>query len=290
MTVTASMVKELRERTGLGMMECKHALTEAGGDIELAIENMRKSGQAKAAKKAGRVAAEGAVLARISDGSGLLIEINSETDFVARDANFLQFADKVVTRALELKVNQVEDLLNVSIEKIGGMTIEEARQALILKIGENIQVRRISSVNAPVLGSYVHNGSIGVLVGLVGGSEELARDLAMHIAANSPMVVNPTDVPEVVRNKEREIFLAQVQDSGKPKEIMEKMVEGRMRKFLSEVSLVDQPFVKNPDIKVSDLLKNAGAVVQQFIRFEVGEGIEKETIDFAKEVMAQVNK
>jgi elongation factor Ts len=288
MAISASMVKELRERTGLGMMECKSALTEAGGDIELAIENLRKSGQAKAAKKAGRVASEGAVLARIADGMGVLLEINSETDFVARDANFLQFADRVVSRALELRVVQVEDLLNVSIEKIGGVTIEEARQALILKIGENIQVRRITGVEAPVLGAYVHNGNIGVLVGLVGGSEELARDIAMHIAASNPMVVSSQDVPAAVLQKEREIYLAQVQDSGKPKEIMEKMVEGRVRKFLGEVSLIEQPFVKNPDIKVADLLKTAGATVQQFVRFEVGEGIEKETVDFAKEVMAQI--
>jgi len=285
MAVTAALVKELRERTGLGMMECKKALVETEGDIELAIENLRKSGQAKAAKKAGRTAAEGAVLVSVEGGVGVMVEINSETDFVARDDNFLGFGQKVVAciaRTGEADVTKLAELPIVE----GEGSVEEARQALVQKIGENIQVRRAKIIEAPVTGSYVHNGKIGVIVGLEGGSEELAKDVAMHVAATNPMVVKPEEVSEEVQQKEKEIFAAQARESGKPEEIIEKMIVGRMKKFLAEISLVEQPFVKDPDVKVGALVKKSEADITTFVRFEVGEGIEKEEVDFAAEVMA----
>ncbi len=287
--VTAAMVKELRERTGLGMMECKNALVEAGADIEKAIDDLRKSGQAKAAKKAGRTAAEGAVVVATSDdgAQAVMVEINSETDFVARDGNFLGFADKVAEAALaagEIDVAKIAEL-----KLADGASVEEARQALVQKIGENIQVRRAVSLNAEggVVGSYVHGGKIGVLVALKGGDATLGKDVSMHVAAVNPMVVKAEDVPAEVLDKEREIIRAQPDMEGKPDNIVEKMVGGRINKFLKEVSLNDQPFVKNPDTTVGKLVKDAGAEVVAFQRLVVGEGIEKEEVDFAAEVMAQ---
>lgn len=284
MSVTAAMVKELRERTGLGMMECKKALVEADADIELAIENLRKSGQAKAAKKAGRTAAEGAVIAQVGEGLAALVEINSETDFVARDENFQSFANSVTEVALANKIDDVAKLAETTCGDKG--TVEEARQALVQKIGENIQVRRIQLVNGAVLGTYVHNQKIGVVVALEGGDGELAKDIAMHVAAVNPLVATPDEVSAAILDKEREIFTEQARQSGKPEEVIQKMIDGRLKKFLSEVSLVDQPFVKNPDQKVGEILKAASARIKSFVRFEVGEGIEKEVVDFAAEVAA----
>ena len=279
-TISAGMVKELRERTGLGMMDCKKALVEADGDLDLAIENLRKSSGMKAAKKAGRVAADGVVCYSMNDSQGTLLEVNSETDFVARDDNFLEFASRVVEKAATLDSTDVITLMEGE--------LENARSALVQKIGENITVRRIAKITAPVVGAYLHSNSrIGVLVGLDGGSAELAKDIAMHIAALNPMVVNVDDVDAAVIEKEKEIFSAQAENSGKPAEIIEKMIEGRIRKYLAEISLVEQPFVKNPDQTVGQLAKAGGATITKMVRFEVGEGIEKEEVDFAEEVMAQ---
>ncbi len=279
--ISASMVKDLRERTGLGMMECKKALVEADGDLERAIENLRKSSGMKAAKKAGRVAADGVVRVAIKGNQGTLLEVNSETDFVARDDNFLAFADRIIAKASETDTTDVALLMSDE--------LESARSALIQKIGENITVRRIAKVEAPVIGAYVHsNKKIGVLIGLLGGSAEVAKDIAMHVAAVNPMVIYPDDVDPTVVEKETEIFVAQAANTGKPPEIIEKMVGGRIRKFLAEISLVEQPFVKNPDQTVGQLAEVAGAKITAMVRFEVGEGIEKEEVDFAEEVMAQV--
>lgn len=290
MAVTAALVKELRERTGLGMMECKKALVETDGDIETAIDNLRKSGQAKAAKKAGRTAAEGIVVAKISaDGTqGILLEVNSETDFVARDDNFLNFANQVGQRVLETGETDIAKLLELPYSD-GEDSIEVARSALVQKIGENIQVRRAYQVKTDggVVADYVHGGKIGVLVALKGGDTTLAKDVAMHVAASNPLVVNPDEVDQATLDKEKEIFSAQAAESGKPADIIEKMVTGRISKFLKEVSLVDQPFVKDPDTTVGKLVKSADAQVLSFTRIEVGEGIEKEEVDFAAEVMAQ---
>ncbi len=280
--ISAALVKELRERTGLGMMECKKALVEAQGDIEVAIEEMRKSGQAKAAKKAGRIAAEGIVAVKVADDAsfGVLVEVNSETDFVARDDNFLGYVQKVVDAAFARKEADVAVLMEGE--------LEEARQALVQKIGENIGVRRIAIVEGGVIGSYVHgNNRIAVLTKLEGGDTELARDIAMHVAAVNPQVVNKEDMPAELVEKEKEIFKAQAEQSGKSANIIEKMIEGRISKFLAESSLVEQPFVKDPDTTVGALAKKAGAAVSSFVRFEVGEGIEKEEVDFAAEVRAQ---
>jgi elongation factor Ts len=283
--MSAALVKELRERTGLGLLECKKALAEAGGDIDAAIEALRKSSGMKAAKKAGRTAADGVVaIQTAADGSfGAMVEVNSETDFVARDENFLGFVSAVVGKAFEEQISDVETLA-------GGET-EDARQALVQKIGENISVRRVVNHRASdgVIGGYVHgNNRIAVLVALKGGSEELARDVAMHVAAVNPQVVSPADMPEEQVAKEREIYAAQAQDSGKPPEIVEKMIDGRIRKFLSENSLTEQAFVKDPDTTVGKLVASAGAEVVGFTRFEVGEGIEVEKVDFAAEVAAQL--
>ena len=279
-TISAGMVKELRERTGLGMMDCKKALVEADGDLDLSIENLRKSSGMKAAKKAGRVAADGVVCYSMNEGQGTLLEVNSETDFVARDDNFLAFASRVVERAAALDSTDVSTLLEGE--------LENSRSALVQKIGENITVRRVAKVTAPVVGAYVHsNSKIGVLVGLDGGSAELAKDIAMHIAAVNPTFVNVDDVDATMIEKEKEIFSAQAENSGKPAEIIEKMIEGRIRKYLAEISLVEQPFVKNPDQTVGQLVKAGGATITGMVRFEVGEGIEKEEVDFAEEVMAQ---
>lgn len=285
--ISASLVKELRERTGAGMMECKKALVAANGDIETAIEEMRKAGQAKADKKAGRIAAEGVIIVKVSADhhKAIILEVNSETDFVARDENFQRFVDEVSDAALAHNVGDIETLNSLS---LGDRTVDEARRALIHKIGENINVRRIELIETSGnLGAYVHGGRIGVLVELNPGNQELAKDLAMHVAASSPIVVSQNDVPEAVVAKEKEIFIAQAQESGKPMEIIEKMIQGRLRKFLDEVSLMGQPFVKDPNTKVADLVKSHNAEVKRFIRFVVGEGIEKEEVDFATEVMQQ---
>ena len=283
--MSAALVKELRERTGLGLLECKKALAAAGGDIEVAIEELRKSSGMKAAKKAGRTAADGVVAIRIAaDGkSGVIGEINSETDFVARDENFLGFVSQVMDKAVELQTDDVA--------AVAGGDVEDARQALVQKIGENISVRRIGVVSVAdgVVGGYVHgNNRIAVLVELAGGDEELAKDVAMHIAAVNPAVVSPADMPEELLQKEREIYAAQAADSGKPPEIVEKMIEGRVRKYLSENSLTEQAFVKDPDTTVGKLVKAAGASIAGFTRYEVGEGIEVEKVDFAAEVAAQL--
>ena len=278
--ITASMVKELRERTGAGMMECKKALVEANGDIDLAIDNMRKSGQAKAAKKAGRVAAEGVIISKIAADkkSGVILEINCETDFVAKDAGFLEFSDKVATAALN---DGLTDLTALQAK------FEEERTALVAKIGENIGIRRVQEIAGEVVGSYQHGARIGVLVAASSGSdEELVKHIAMHIAASKPEYVSPSDVPADVVEHERNIQIDIAMQSGKPREIAEKMVEGRMRKFTGEVSLTGQPFVMDPSKTVGDLLTEKKATIATFIRFEVGEGIEKVEVDFAAEVAA----
>jgi elongation factor Ts len=285
MQITAALVKELRERTSAGMMECKKALTETQGDIEAAIELMRKSGQAKADKKAGRVAAEGRVEIAIDGPAAVIAEVNSETDFVAKDPSFQAFAAECAAAALDSGVTDVASLMEVERD---GQTLETRRAALIAKIGENIQMRRFERVHTDgVLGAYLHGSRIGVLVSMSGGDESLAKDIAMHIAASRPICVDADQVPADTVEKEREIFRAQAQESGKPAEIVEKMIEGRIRKFLAEVTLVGQPFVKNPDQTVGQLLKEKGATVTGFVRYEVGEGIEKKVENFAEEVMAQ---
>nr|MBP8924920.1 elongation factor Ts [Pseudomonadales bacterium] len=265
--ISAAMVKELRERTGLGMMECKKALVAANGDMDAAVDELRKSSGMKAAKKAGRTAADGVICVRTTAGRGLIVEVNSETDFVARDDNFLGFVGKVADQAFAANLTDVSKLM------VGALETERA--ALVQKIGENISVRRLDSMDVGdgVLGSYVHgNNKIGVLVGLRGGSSELARDVAMHVAALNPQFASPAEVPAAVIEKEREILVAQVADSGKPAEIVAKMVDGRVRKFLAEISLSEQSFVKDPDTTVGKLLKQAGAELIGFVRFEVGEG------------------
>jgi elongation factor Ts len=283
--MSAALVKELRERTGLGLLECKRALAAAGGDVEQAIEEMRKSSGMKAAKKAGRTAADGVVVTRVAqDGSyGIVVEVNSETDFVARDENFLSFVNAVTDAAFEARQDDVAALM--------AGELESSREALVQKIGENIGVRRIQIVSAEngVVGSYVHgNNRIAVLVELKGGDQDLAKDVAMHVAAVSPQVVSADDMPAELIEKEKEIYTAQALESGKPAEIVEKMIGGRVKKFLSENSLIEQPFVKDPETTVGKLVSGAGAEVVSFARFEVGEGIEVEHVDFADEVAAQL--
>ncbi|GAA3706534.1 translation elongation factor Ts [Oceanisphaera sediminis] len=285
-TITAALVKELRERTGAGMMDCKKALTEANGDIELAIEEMRKSGQAKAAKKAGRIAAEGIILQRQAGNTAVMIELNSETDFVAKDAGFRAFGDKIVDIALANKINDLDALKAAEYEN--GESVELTLTNLIAKIGENMSLRRIVLVEGDNLTTYLHGTRIGVIANLKGGDEEVAKDVAMHVAASNPQFVKPEDVSEEVVAKEREIQVDIAVNSGKPKEIAEKMVEGRMKKFTGEISLTGQPFVKDPSISVAERLKQAGADAIGFVRFEVGEGIEKKEEDFAAEVQAQI--
>lgn len=283
MAITAQQVKELRDRTAAGMMDCKKALVEADGDIELAIENMRKSGAIKAAKKAGRIAAEGAIFAKTNGTTALIIEVNCETDFVGMDKSFLAFAEKVADIALANKVDSVEALSALAYDDT---TVEEARELLVAKIGENISVRRLQIVEGENLGAYVHSRKIGVVSVLTGGDADLAKDVAMHVAAAAPQFVKPENVPADVVAKEKEIQLQIAIDSGKPAEIAEKMVNGRMAKFTGEVSLTGQSFIKDPSITVAKLLKGANADVVSFIRLEVGEGIEKKTEDFAAEVAA----
>ncbi len=288
MAITASLVKELRERTGAGMMECKKALVECDGDIEAAAELMRKSGAAKADKKSGRVAADGAVKIKVSeDGKkAVVVEINSETDFVAKDDNFQSFADSVTDVIFDQQPADVAALADMKIAS--GDTVEQARQALIAKIGENIQVRRFEIVNTEdSLVSYQHGARIGVLVNSSANSE-MGRDIAMHIAAANPKYIQESDVPADFIEKEKEILIAQAESSGKPREIIEKMIQGRLKKYLGEITLLGQPFVKDPDQTVGKLLSSADAAVNSFIRYEVGDGIEKKQEDFAAEVMAQV--
>lgn len=281
--VTASLVKELRERTGLGMMECKKALQEANGDIETAIDNLRKSGQAKAAKKAGNIAAEGAIAIAVDGQTSIALEVNCQTDFVARDENFGKFIAKVAQLALAAKETDPAKLAELNYD---GVTVEEARISLVQKIGENIQIRRAVLVEGATLATYSHGLKIGVIVALEGGNEEIGKQVAMHIAATNPLVVNADDIPAEVLAKEKEIAEAKAAESGKPAAIVEKMVEGTLKKFKSEVSLVEQAFVIDPDQKVSAVLAKAGATVVRFVRLEVGEGIEKKEVDFAAEVAA----
>ncbi|MFT5593309.1 MAG: elongation factor Ts [Oceanicoccus sp.] len=279
MAVSAKLVKELRERTGLGMMECKKALQEANGDIDLAIEEMRKNSGLKAAKKAGRTAAEGVVVIKTAaDNSGaILVEVNSETDFAAKNGDFLAFAAKVADVAFEAKNTAVVGVL------------ESEREALVQKIGENISPRRAELVEGEMVAGYVHsNNRLAAIVSLKGGTEELARDIAMHVTAVNPRVLAPTDMPAEVVEAEKEIIKAQPDMEGKPAEIVEKMMGGRIQKFLKENSLLEQPFVKNPELTIAKLAKAAGAEVVSFVRIEVGEGIEKDETDFAAEVAAQL--
>ncbi|SFN45819.1 translation elongation factor Ts [Xenorhabdus japonica] len=277
--ITAALVKELRERTGAGMMECKKALVEANGDIELAIDNMRKSGQAKAAKKAGRVAAEGVILVEVAADAkfAAIVELNCETDFVAKDAGFLAFGKEVIASVMADKNSDIDALK---------AQFEEQRTALVAKIGENINIRRVAILEGEAVGSYLHGARIGVLVAAEGASEELIKHVAMHVAASKPEYVNPTDVPADVVEREHQIQLDIAMQSGKPREIAEKMVSGRMNKFTGEISLTGQNFVMDPSKSVGDLLKENNANVINFIRFEVGEGIEKVEADFAAEVAA----
>lgn len=296
MDITPAMVKELRERTGAGMMDCKRALQETGGDLDRAAEALRKAGAAKADKKASRVAAEGQVLLKTEPAAGryALVEVNSETDFVAKDDNFRAFADAVATLVLQREPADVAALMQLPAD---GQTVEEARQALVAKVGENINVRRFSVLESRgLVGSYLHNGRIGVLLEIEGGSADLARDLAMQVAATAPRYVAAEDVPADVLAKEREILVAQAeqeqakQAKQKPPEIVAKMVEGRLKKHVDEITLTGQPFVKDPDKRVRDLLAASRATVKAFLRFEVGEGIEKKPGDFGQEVMALASR
>ncbi len=288
MAITATTVKELRERTGAGMMDCKKALQEVDGDVDQAIENMRKSGMAKAARKAGRIVAEGLLVIKQNEETGqlVIVEINSETDFVIKDDSFKVFCDQVASCALANQPADIDSLMGCN---IGEQTVEETRQQLVAKIGENISVRRFSLIDAAqgILGSYLHGVRIGAIVELEGGDEALAKDIAMHIAASNPTCIAEEDVPQDVLAKEKEILVAQAEESGKPPEIIEKMIGGRINKFLKEITLLGQPFVKDPDQTVAKLLESGGATVKNFVRYEVGEGIEKRSDNFAEEVMAQ---
>ncbi|MFV8833718.1 translation elongation factor Ts [Aquisalimonas sp.] len=290
MAITAAQVKELRERTGSGMMECKKALVEADGDIDKAIETMRKKGMAKAEKKAGRVAAEGKVITRTSDDGrlGVILEMNSETDFVSAGDDFNDFADAIARIILEKQPGDADALIQLPFDD--SRDVHTARQELVAKIGENIQLRRFQlyTTDTGQVHHYLHGSRIGVMVEIEGGDEQLGRDIAMHIAASNPAAVDENDMPAELLDKERAILKAQAEESGKPPEIVEKMLEGRVQKFLKETTLVGQPFVKDPDQSVAELLKGAGATVKAFTRYEVGEGIEKEEGNFAEEVMAQV--
>ncbi len=281
--ISAAMVKELRERTGQGMMDCKKALEAAGGDIEKAIDDMRAAGSIKAAKKAGNIAAEGAIAAKVADDgkSGVIIEINSQTDFLALQDDFKGFVSESLDKAAAAGYTDAAPLIADQ---------EAAREALIAKCGENVNIRRLTRVEGDVIGAYLHGHRIGVLVTLKGGDAELAKDIAMHVAASNPQFLDPTQVSDEAVAKEKEIFLALNAEkiAGKPENIVENMIKGRINKFLSEASLVEQPFIKDPDVKVGDLAKKAGAQIIDFVRYEVGEGIERADVDFAAEVAAQV--
>ncbi|MCP5142163.1 MAG: elongation factor Ts [Chromatiales bacterium] len=286
MAITAALVKELRERTGAGMMECKKALVETNGDIEAAADLMRKTGLAKADKKAGRIAAEGLVAIATDGNRGVIAEVNCETDFVSKGDDFKAFVQGVADTALAARPADLDALLAADLT---GTSIEDTRKNLIAKIGENMSVRRFAEVTADTaLGVYLHGTRIGVVVALSGGNEDLARDVAMHVAASNPMCIDESGIPAESLAKEREIVTAQAAESGKPENIVEKMVEGRMKKYVGEVTLIGQPFIKDPDTTVGKLLAAAKATVTSFVRYEVGEGIEKKQEDFAAEVMAQV--
>lgn len=289
MQITAATVKELRERTGAGMMECKKALVECDGDMDAAIEMMRKAGTAKAAKKSGRIAAEGQINMLVADGNKLatMVEINCETDFVTKSDDFNNFAEKVAQRIISDQPADI-DALNALPFEDGGETVSTTRDNLVAKIGENINIRRFELINTQgALGHYLHGNRIGVLVDLEGGDEALARDIAMHIAASRPVCVNESQVPADVIENEKNIFMAQAAESGKPPEIIEKMITGRMKKFVGEITLEGQAFVKDPDQTVGKLLSSANASVNSFVCYEVGEGLEKRQEDFAAEVEAQ---
>lgn len=281
--ITAAQVKELRDRTGLAMMECKKALEEAGGDIDLAIDNLRKTSGLKAASKAGRIAAEGIILTKVADDNsyGVMLEVNSETDFVAKDDNFLSFANQVLDALFTSKQTDIAVLMEGE--------LETARQELVQKIGENIGVRRAALLEGELIGAYEHNGKMAALTHLTAGANlEVAKDVALHVAAMNPRVCKPEDMPEEILNKEKEIILAQPDMAGKPANIAEKMVGGRIKRFLAENSLSEQPFVKDGETTVGKFVKQAGGDLVSFIRFEVGEGIERKEEDFAAEVAAQV--
>ena len=283
--ISASLVKELRERTGMGMMDCKQALLETNGDITQAIEELRKSSGIKASKKAGRSAADGILQIQLVNSIGFMVEINCETDFVAKDGSFVEFSEEVIKTFSSGKYLELDQLMEGD--------LSDKREKLVQKLGENIVVRRvfISDDSADHTGIYLHsNKKIACIVCLKGGNEEVAKDIAMHIAATDPLAITPQDIPEETVKKEKEIFEAQSADSGKPEEIIVKMVEGKVKKFLSEVSLTEQDFVKDPGLKIKSLLDKNQAEVIQFKRFEVGEGIEIEETDFAAEVMSQIEK
>nr|WP_100546757.1 MULTISPECIES: translation elongation factor Ts [unclassified Pseudomonas] len=279
--ITAALVKELRERTGQGMMECKKALVAAGGDIEKAIDDMRASGAIKAAKKAGNIAAEGSIAVRVEGGRGLIIEVNSQTDFLALQDDFKAFVKESIDEAFEKNLTEAAPLI---------ASRESAREALVAKCGENVNIRRLTAVSGETVGAYLHGHRIGVLVVLKGGNDELAKHVAMHVAASNPAVVSPDQVSEELVAKEKEIFLQLNAEkiAGKPENIVENMIKGRITKFLAEASLVEQAFIMDPEVKVGDLVKKAGAEIVSFVRYEVGEGIEKVETDFAAEVAAQV--
>ena len=286
-TITASMIKELRARTGAGMMDCKGALGETGGDLDAAVEELRKKGVATAEKKAGRIAAEGVIVSASNAAAGVLVEVNCETDFVAKDASFQAYAGKVADAIL---ANPPKDLESVAtLELDDGMTVESARRELLARIGENISVRRFAVVASAggTVSAYLHGTRIGVMVRLTGGDPQLGRDLAMHIAATRPLCIGEKDMPAEAVEREKVIFMAQAEESGKPVEIVQKMVAGRMKKFLKENTLLGQPFVKNPEQSVAALVAAAGASVEEMVRFEVGEGLDKRDDDFVAEVMAQ---
>ena len=287
MAITAGLVKELRERTGAGMMECKKALVEANGDLEAAKELLRKRGQASADKKAGRIAAEGRIELAIGETAAAAVEVNCESDFVAKDANFRSFTKQVADLILAHEPVDLETLMALTVP--GGVTLEEVRRDLVAKIGENISVRRFELIRSQgQIGSYLHGDKIGVLVDVDGGDDTLRKDLAMHIAASRPSCVSVEDVPEKIIETERKFLSEQAEQSGKPPEILAKMVEGRLRKYLNEITLLGQPFVKDTDIDVGKLLGRSGATVLRFVRLEAGEGIERKVENFAEEVQAQI--
>ena len=282
--ISAAAVKKLRERTGAGMMECKKALLEVGGDMELAIENLRKSGKAKADKKSNRVAADGRIVISSNKKFTVIIEVNSETDFVAKDENFIQFSKSVADTILISEVEQIQDLNLVLLDN--GKTIEEARVELVSKVGENIFVRRYKKIlNSQNMGIYIHGSRIGAVVAASGDDLNLSHDIAMHIAASNPICIQQSDVPANLLEREQRIIIKQSERSGKSPEIVKKMVQGRITKFLNEITLMGQPFIKDPVISVGEILKNANVIVSKFIRFEVGEGIEKKENDFVEEVI-----
>jgi elongation factor Ts len=289
MSISASMVKELRERTGAGMMECKKALVETGGGMDEAVELLRKSGQAKADKKSGRIAADGGVVVAVKGNDAVIAEINSETDFVAKDENFVAFANAVAAAALAGSATDVEGLNEEALED--GRQVEAARTELVAKVGENISLRRFARLQAvDHLGSYTHGSRIAAIVSLQGGNADVARDIAMHIAASNPTCIDEDGVSAETLERERRIFSEQAAESGKPPEIIEKMVTGRIAKFLKEVTLLGQPFIKDPDMTVDKLLKSVDASVTSFVRYEVGEGIEKKEENFAEEVLKQISE